>query len=196
MDDRYELPIVDPVFENGYLRWQLQELLDESVSFVQKAKWSLPLENSYLRDMFDWECAPIKPVSLWDVKPFPILDAKNANPFDLDRALRELVRRLQELNHRFCFVSHLSDRRFYSLIVRGVLSCSMKQLKRPRSPICWNFCSFAEKGEVSMESNWLVYYASESERQLWTNRTGKIAPPHKQPLYRRDYVAGADVVLF
>jgi len=79
------------------------------------------------------------------------------------------------------FTDHLSDREFYSLIRRDILPAKIKQVDVPDNYVHWD-CSATIDGD---ESVWLVYYASDEEREEWGLEEGRDPPPKLVPPYPR-----------
>lgn len=195
----------DDYFENIYLMNRLKDISEDEFKLFRGKNWSLKRENEYLRELLAWEIAPMAYVQNWLVNSPVYLDTRTASESQIGYALFLLVSELQDLNHQFCYVAHLSDRRLYQLIVRGVLSSDLKYL--PKAPVVWNFCSFFEDCEVEPEEdetyedaveradewNWLVYYASDLQRRRWLRKNkGVPLPPKRKPPYERCYIPTSD----
>ena len=191
------------IFEHAYLLGRLQDLRgDDFVLCLKNKNWTYRERNEYLRELLDWERAPMRFIyNCLSPKPI-ILDTRVADDSEISRALFSLVSQLRKLNHVILYADHLSDRRLYRLIVQNVLPCELKFLPNAKSPVYWNFCSYTEtrdyddeeeetnvdECDCAREQNWLSYYATDTQRRSWLLKFGKSLPPKMQAPHRRAYI--------
>ena len=193
----------DECFENAYYISRLKELCSDEFELFLGKGWSYQRENEYLRELYDWDRAPMRYVQRCLRSGQIVLDTRTASDEEISIALQLLIYELHERNHAFIYVDHLSDRRLYQLIVREVLSAELKYLPNAKSPVYWNFCSYTENSDYNgdeeeetnyevldcaREQNWLSYYATDGERRRWLTTHGQTLPPKKTAPYRRAYL--------
>lgn len=187
--------VVGEAFECGYLRLISEEYWDDfDEFFLARSNMTLAQRNEYYRETLDWERAPAPRIDEWESETsrWKPRCASELSDAQVSVELLSVAKRLYKLNHLICRADHLSDRRLYNLIVKCVLPCNVKRLKRPRRFCCWDFCSFAEDAQIPApsetleESNALAYYATDKERFDWAAENG-CEPPTKMPIKRRDF---------
>lgn len=216
MDDRFRRnetcesnsEIVDAFLENVRLRDKISDLTGDEYNLPFACSWSYSFENKYLRDMYEWDRAPVMTVAESLDHDALLASVSAQSDEEISAALKRLVEELHRRNHAFLYVAHLSDRRLYSTIVRHILPAEIKVLPNVQSPICWNFCSFNEsvcaepeyelfcsgsecesQEEMMSELNWLTYYAHDFERELWQAAHNNRKLPQKRVApYPRAYI--------
>ena len=185
----------------------LNDLLsDDERNLFRNNGWTIRQENAYLRELLDWESAPMKPIRDWFDKPPIIINPKSVDEETLSRELKKLLLELKRLNIEFIYVDHLSDRRLYEIIVKLVLPIGLKFLPNVQSPCYWNCCPFMDDDNelpdkfdltdgyyASVEQRvWLTYYATDSQRMQWEDskewQSQAELPPKITPMHRRDYL--------
>ena len=218
MDDRFRRnetcesnsEIVDAFLENVRLRDKISDLTGDEYNLPFASSWSYSFENKYLRDMYEWDRAPVMTVAECLDHDALLASVSAQSDEEISAALKRLVEELHRLNHSLLYVAHLSDRRLYSIIVRHILPAEIKVLPNVHSPIYWNFCSFNEgvcagsepepdpsrsgsecesQEEIMSELNWLTYYAQDSQRELWQSACSNRTLPQKRVApYPRAYI--------
>ena len=163
---------VEQLLRNAELRDELERYFDESISRVNVQKLTLQAENDFLASMLAWEQAPVLPIYRWfdpELRP-PRPDVLSEQ--DLHDILHELVDRLFEKRIVLDFTDHLSDRELYCLIVRDILPAREKKLDWPKSFLHWDCTGPSGDPDV-----WLRYYATEEEREEWSETYRQPLPP-------------------
>jgi hypothetical protein len=162
---------VDQLLLNAQLRDELEPFLDESVHILDSRRLPTSDENEFLAQMLAWERAPVLPISRWFepelVLPAPdkLTDAK------LHACLWETLERLYDRRIVLDFTDHLSDRQLYTLIIRDILPSHEKKIDLPRNYLHWHCLDLDAAPEI-----WLSYYASEEEREVWSEETQQPLP--------------------
>lgn len=175
---------VDQLLRNARLRDELEPLLDESIAWVDTQRMPTAVENDFLESILEWERAPMEPIRDWFDPPLDPPDPRRLNSNQLRNVLLEVVERLFEKRVVLDFTDHLTDRELYALVLRDILPSYEKKLERGGAYLHWD-CSGAE----SDPSDWLRYYASDADREMWEEETGDSAPQRREPPYRRDLPA-------
>src|SRR5207244_7092755 len=98
----------------------------------------------------------------------------------LRKLLGETIERLYSQRIMLDFTDHLTDRQLYCLIMRDILPSPEKKLDLPRNYLHWHFLDDEAQPEV-----WLMYYASDEEREAWASETCQTLPPRRTPPYPR-----------
>ncbi len=177
--------------ENAHLRALASDYVDSAFTLLLYTRdlWTLEDENQYIRELLEWDAAPI--VAMRDRLPvsFVLVDAKYASDDDVSSALRALIAALRDLRQEIVFTDHLSDRALYRIIVTYLLSTPIKYMQRYEPITYWDFSAFDEEKNLMKfddESVWASYYASDSERVKWSLENGRPAPPKRLAAYHRD----------
>ncbi|MDR1964352.1 MAG: hypothetical protein LBQ50_11280 [Planctomycetaceae bacterium] len=170
---------VDELIRNAELRTEIEPYLDESVFRVPFQHLPLRLENEFLASMLDWEVAPIEPIYRWFEPELRIPSPDSLSDEKVSQVLDDLIEKLFEKKILLDFTDHLSDRELYTLIYRDILSSREKNLKQRNSFIHWD-CSGGDS------DIWLRFYASDDERELWTDYYDEPLPPKQLPAHHRD----------
>lgn len=172
---------VDCLLRNAELRDQLDPLLDESIDVVNMGRMSTSHENDFLESMLAWERAPMLPIGQWFDPELVLPDPEGLSTEEIGRLLAQTIDVLFSVNVVLDFTDHLSDRQLYTLIARDILPAYEKKLDRQGTYLHWDCANLGEDPE-----EWLRYYASPEERELWQEETGEDLPPVSKPPHRRD----------
>jgi hypothetical protein len=172
---------VDCLLRNGELRTAIEPYLDESIWEVDFRSMPTPVENRFLESMLAWELAPLTPVARWFEPQLAMQPVCTLDDEQVHERLWQTIDALYEKRIVLDFTDHLSDREFYSLIRRDILPAKIKQIDVPDNYVHWD-CSATTEGD---ESVWLVYYASDEEREEWRLEEGRDPPPKLVPPYPR-----------
>lgn len=169
----------DELVRNAELRTELEPYLDEAVSRVRFQYRSLRQENEFLASMLDWEMAAVEPIYRWFEPELRIPSPGYLSDEKLSQILEEVISKLFEKKIILDFTDHLSDRELYSLIYRWILPSMEKNLKQRISFIHWD-CSGGDS------DIWLRYYASDDDREQWSDYYDEPLPPKELPAHHRD----------
>lgn len=172
---------VEHLLRNAELRDELEPLYDESIGRVNPTVMSTRNENEFLESMLEWERAPMLPISQWFDPPLllPHPDSMTGNQLSL--VLTATIEKLFEKHVVLDFTDHLNDYQLYCLIYRDILPSHEKKLERRTSYLHWD-CANMEDNLIE----WLRYYASDAEREVWAEENDQPLPPHADPPYRRE----------
>jgi hypothetical protein len=170
---------IDEMILNAELRTELEPYYDESVSKIHFQHFPLRLENEFLASMLDWEVAPVEPVYRWFDPELRIPAPDSLNDEKISQVLGDVIEKLFEKKIILDFTDHLSDRELYALIYRGILPSREKHLKHRNNYIHWD-CSGGDS------DIWLRFYASDDDREQWTDYYDEPLPPKQLPIHHRD----------
>lgn len=166
---------VELLLRNAQLRDELEPYLDESVDFVTVRKMSLAEENEFLESILEWERAPSIPIFKW-FEPELVLPKPELLPDgEVHAILWRTIHLLYGQKIALDFTDHLSDRQLYCVLLRDILPVYQKKISDPRHFLHWHCL---DENDVD---GWLRYYASDDEREIWSEETGQPLPP-KMPL--------------
>lgn len=176
---------VDQLLLNARLRDELEPFLDESIHILDCRRFDTSAENEFLAQMLAWERAPVLPISRWFEPELVLPRPDRLSPDQVHDLLWETIEKLYAQRIILDFTDHLSDRQLYCLIARDILPSPEKKLDLPRNYLHWHFLDADAQPEI-----WLTYYASDDERETWTEETGqplpdKAAPPYPRRMPRR-----------
>ncbi len=172
---------VDCLIRNGELRTAIEPFLDESIWEIDFRSLPTAVENRYLESMLAWELAPLTPVAMWFE---PQLALQPACTLDDDQIRDRLWRTIDALYEKrivLDFADHLSDRDLYALIRRDILPAKVKQVDLPENYVHWD-CSATPDGDPT---NWLIFYASDEDREEWRLEQGRELPAKQVPGFPR-----------
>ena len=172
---------IDCLLRNGELRTQIEPYLDEAVWEIDFRSLPTPVENRFLESMLAWELAPLAPIARWFEPQLALPPACTLDDDQLRERLWETIDRLYGKRIVLEFTDHLSDRDLYTLIRRDILPAPVKQVDLPDNYTHWD-CSARDDGDPT---DWLVYYASDVERELWRLEAGLEPPPKQVPAHPR-----------
>jgi hypothetical protein len=171
---------VDQLLLNARLRDELEPFLDESIHILDCRRLDTSAENEFLEQMLAWERAPVLPISRWFEPELVLPRPDGLSPDQLHDVLWETIEKLYAQRIVLDFTDHLSDRQLYCLIARDILPSPEKKLDLPRNYLHWHFLDIDAQPEI-----WLTYYASDDERETWTEETGQPLPAKAVPEYPR-----------
>lgn len=171
---------LDELMLNAQLRDELEPYLDESVYFVDVRQMSTRSENEYLASMLAWERAPILPISKWFEPELTLPNPDTLKDEELAPLLRDTLQKLYDKKIVLEYTEHLSDRQLYTIIFRDILSAYEKKIDLPKNYLHWHCID-----DVEDEETWLKYYASESEREKWSEENQVDPPPAIDPPFPR-----------
>ena len=123
---------------------------------------------------------PVLPISKWFSPELLLPSPDQLTDAQLRKVLSETIKQLYSQRIVLDFTDHLSDRQLYCLILRDILPSPEKKLDLPRNYLHWHFLDIETQPEI-----WLAYYASDEERETWTEETGQPLPPRARPPHVR-----------
>lgn len=167
---------VDQLLLNAQLRDELEPFLDESVDLVSVKEMPTKFENEYLASMLAWERAPVLPIANWFEPRLTLPHPDSLHEQELQDLLWNTIIHLHEKQIVLDFTGHLSDYELYCLIMRDILPSPEKKLDVSSTYLHWHCLDPTDDPDI-----WLMYYASEEEREGWAENTGEPLPP-MQPL--------------
>jgi hypothetical protein len=171
---------VDQLMLNARLRDELEPFLDESVELVNVRNMPTRDENEFLASMLEWERAPVLPISQWFQPKLNLPSPESLDNQQLHEVLWKTIHALFAKHIVLDFTHHLSDCELYRLICRDILPSLEKKIERRRTYLHWLCLDPDSEADV-----WLRYYASEEEREGWSEETGAELPPSELPPYPR-----------
>ena len=171
---------VDLLMINARLRDEIEPYLDESLHVVDLDRMPTDDENEYLESMLAWERAPVLPISNWFEPELVMPNHETLGDNELRQQLYQVIGRLYEKNITLNMTGHLSDRQLYCLIARDILPSQEKRVSTANNSIQWQCID-----PVMEEENWLRYYATELDREMWHEETGLRLPPAENMPYPR-----------
>jgi len=171
---------VEQLLRNAELRDELERYLDESISRVNVHALPLSAENEFLASMLAWEQAPILPIYRWFEPEMRLPRPEVLGDDDLHKILWDVIHKLYEKRIVLDFTDHLSDRQLYCLIFRDILPAREKKVDWPNNYLHWDCTGPAGDPEL-----WLMYYASDQEREDWADLYNQPLPPQLPPPYPR-----------
>ncbi len=178
---RFSPDEVEQLLRNAELRDELEPYYDESIDRVNVAHLPLTAENEFLASMLAWEQAPVLPIYRWfdpELRP-PRPDVLCDE--DLHEILWDVIHKLFEKRIVLDFTDHLSDRQLYTLIYRDILPAREKMIDSGTNFLHWDCAGAGGDPEI-----WLRYYATEEERQAWSETYRQPLPPRCRPRFLRD----------
>lgn len=171
---------VDLLLRNAELRDQLEPFLDESILCINSRALSLRDENEFLASMLAWERAPAIPISQWFEPELQLPDPRSLSDDQLRQVLHATLEKLAEKRILLVHTDHLSDRELYQVILRDILPSYEKRLECPTASLRWDCAD-----PVDNTDTWLRYYASQEQREAWSQSEGRTPPPRELPQWPR-----------
>lgn len=171
---------VDQLLLNAKLRDELEPFFDEAIHVIDVSRMSTKAENEFLASMLAWERAPALPISQWFEPELKMISPDVLDDEELRRRLWDTIHRLYEQRIVLEFTDHLSDRQLYCLIARDILPSFEKKVDLARNYLHWHCLDCDEDARL-----WLTYYASDEERELWSEETQQEPPPRESPPFPR-----------
>ncbi|MDA7950982.1 MAG: hypothetical protein MPJ24_05780 [Pirellulaceae bacterium] len=172
---------VDQLLLNAQLRDEIEPYMEESFQVIDFQTMPTEVENEFLSSMIEWEKAPVVPIGCWFEPPLSLEPATTLADADLQVALHQVINDLFSVKIVLDFSEHLSDRELYELIRKEVLPAREKRLGGQTHYTHWRCLDH----ETDCHT-WLRYYASEIERQAWSESTGGYLPQVEPLPYQRD----------
>lgn len=172
---------VDQLMLNARLRDELEPFLDESVDVLACKQLSTDAENEFLASMLAWERAPALPIAQWFDPPLYLAPPERLADDELRAALYAVIEKLSSRRIYLELTDHLSDRQLYCLVARDILPSHEKKLDLAGNYLNWRCL------DVDLDAEpWLMYYATDEEREVWSQETLQPLPPMCPPPYPRD----------
>jgi hypothetical protein len=171
---------VEELLRNAELRDELERYVDESITRVNIQHLPLAAENEFLAAMLAWEQAPVLPIYRWFEPELRLPRPDALSDEDLHEILGNVIGKLYGRRIVLDFTDHLSDRELYCLIFRDILPAREKKIDWPANYLHWDCTGPSGDPEV-----WLRYYASDEERQDWSEQYRQPLPPQATPPYPR-----------
>jgi hypothetical protein len=171
---------VEQLLRNAELRDELERYFDESISRVNVQHLTLAAENEFLASMLAWEQAPVLPIYRWFDPELRLPRPEVLDDADLHSILWDVVRKFFQKRIVLDFTDHLSDRELYCLIYRDILPAREKKLDHMSNYLHWDCTGPSGDPDV-----WLRYYASEEEREEWSDCYRQPLPSRDPPPYPR-----------
>lgn len=173
---------VEELIRNAELRTELEPYYDEAISRVDVKSWSLESENAFLASMLDWERAPVLPIRDWFNPPLQLPPVSLLSDQQVRDNLNQVIERLYEQGVILDYTDHLTDRELYVTILQDILPIWEKKIDNPTLFHHWDCCN---RDDVDGEETWLMYYASEEDRELWLETHDSPLPPRLTPPHCR-----------
>ena len=171
---------VDQLMRNAELRDELERYVDESITRVNVHQLTLAAENEFLASMLEWEQAPILPIYRWFDPELRVPRPDALTDASLHTILLDVIRKLHQKRIVLDFTEHLSDRELYCLIYRDILPAREKKIEQVSNYLHWDCTGPSGDPDV-----WLMYYASEEEREEWADLYGQPLPEQQSPPFPR-----------
>lgn len=172
---------VDQLLLNARLRDELEPFLDESVDVLACKQLPTSDENEFLASMLAWERAPALPISQWFNPPLELASPERLSDDQLHDELHVAIERLASRRIYLELTDHLSDRQLYCLIARDILPSHEKMLDLPTNYLNWRCL------DADLDSDtWLMYYATDDERDSWSEEMQQSLPPVLPAPYPRE----------
>lgn len=170
----------DALMRNAELRNALEPFFDDAILHINSDEIPTEVENEYLEGMLAWERAPVLPIAEWFDPPLRLPSPEALDDVQLHEALWDVVQKLYDQRIVLDFTDHLTDRQLYCLIYRDILPSPEKKVNLPTSYLHWDCSDAAGDSEV-----WLRYYATENEREMWSEEHEGALPPSEDPPHPR-----------
>ncbi len=165
---------VELLMLNAQLRDELEPYLDESVEFVTVRQMSLVEENEFLESILAWERAPSLPISKWFEPELVLPKPEGLNDAEVHSMLWRTIHLLYGQRIALDFTDHLSDRQLYCMLMRDILPVYQKKISGHRNFLHWH-CLHDNDLEC-----WLIYYATDEEREGWAEESAQALPEKKK----------------
>jgi len=173
---------VEQLLLNAQLRDELEPYLDESLQCVNVRELPTAVENEFLASMLAWERAPVLSIRQWFSPPLALPPPDELSDGELHEILWHAIHKLYSKRIVLDFTDHLNDRQLYCLVYRDILPSREKKIDLPRNYLHWNCADSDPDAEPEI---WLTYYATEQERFVWVEETGRTLPDAQTPPYPR-----------
>jgi hypothetical protein len=174
--------------DRAVLRTQLEQQIRELGGIVSAPvhNEASNLELEFLNRVIAWETSPVSTHRDWLARHrlvFP--PPKDLTDLTWERELWRLIEALAVARVFLYRTNHLSDEELYAKLWHEVLNGDAPDFARTGGDGChWDFADVGGSGEQM----WLIYYASEEERQDWKNAFPDVLlPPRQRASYCRDH---------
>lgn len=171
---------VDELMLNAKLRDELEPFFDESVHMVDVQRMSTRMENEFLASMLAWERAPVLPIGRWFEPEMVLPPPETLDEQAVHELLWQTIHRLYEKRIVLEMTDHLNDRQLYTIIYRDILPSPEKKVELPKNYLHWHCLDHDDDCET-----WLRYYASDEEREGWSEENLTSLPPSEPPPHPR-----------
>jgi len=171
---------VEHLLRNAQLRDELEPYFDESLQRVNVAELPTPVENEFLASMLAWERAPVLPIARWFEPELKLPHPDALSETILHERLWDAIDKLFEKRIVLDFTDHLSDRDLYCLIYRDILPSPEKMIDSPSNYLHWDCADLGGDPDI-----WLRYYASDEDRDNWSQDVCGPLPPRQVPPHPR-----------
>jgi hypothetical protein len=171
---------VEQLLRNAELRDELERYFDESISRVNVQHLTLAAENEFLASMLAWEQAPVLPIYRWFDPEMRVPRPESLDDAHLHAILWDVVRKLYQKRIVLDFTDHLSDRELYCMVFRDILPAREKKIDWPNNYLHWDCTGANCDPEV-----WLSYYATDEEREDWSDTYSQPLPLRLPPPFPR-----------
>ncbi len=171
---------VEQLMLNARLRDELEPFFDESLDVLNMRHMTTPSENEYLASILAWERAPVLAISKWFDPELVLPLPDTLSDTELHDLLWDVLHRLYDKRIVLDFTDHLSDRELYCLLIRDILPSPEKKIDVPRNYLHWHCLDPDGDPET-----WLRYYASQEEREGWSEENEQELPAPEIPPYPR-----------
>ncbi|MDO4586933.1 MAG: hypothetical protein Q4C95_06495 [Planctomycetia bacterium] len=175
---------IDELFRNASLENELLPYCDETITKVRFSNWTLKEKNDYLELMLDWEQSPTISIAKWFEPELVIPNPAKLSSDEVHSILIKTIHKLYEQKIVLDFSDHLNDFDLYQLIYYKILPYPEKKMTKRTSYLHWD-CSSCVDFDDSIDI-WLTYYASEKDRNNWSEIHNRSLPLKLLPLYQRD----------
>jgi hypothetical protein len=181
--------LVDRALRVAHLKHQVEQLTGGDALIGTSKPLPLDLQEQFWSNVLAFESAPL-------VKRRELLDRDGIHPPPPETLTNELLTRelwhvISALARHGIFLTHtdhLSDRELYTLLVDRLLEQETELLP---SNSGWNCHVAIDEYGTPAEDGLQIYlrfYASEMDRQLWTDDDpDQHLPPHEEPPFNRDH---------
>lgn len=187
MGGAYSSSAVEEIVRNAELRTELEPYTDESVTRVQCCHWTLKEENQFLASMLQWEKAPVLPIYKWFEPELRLPAPHTVSENKLPELLEQLISMLYTKHIVLDFTDHLSDLELYTVIVQKILPQNEKKIDTLEVYRHWDCSRVSPSGDETEDAKiWLMYYASDHQRELWAETYGEPLPEKRIPNHHRD----------
>lgn len=171
---------VDELLLNARLRDALEPFSDESLELLDASRMTTAAENRYLASLLAWERAPVEPISRWFEPELTLPPPDQLTDCELHDRLWETIDRLYARRIVLQWTDHLADRQLYGILRRDLLPAHEKKVDLSDRFLQWRFLDADDDPET-----WLRYYATDDERRMWEEESGRMAPaPEPAPFPR------------
>ncbi len=191
----FSVPVeAEELMRHGSLMTSMEPYIDESITKIDINSWAIQEVNQYLEDIYDWETAPVLPISQWFDPPLQLPHPRNLSDKEIHTLLYQTLWQLFDKKIVFDCTEYLSERDFYSIIFFDILPSLEKNLKNKDCYIHWNLAKGDDEESVLA---WLTYFADNRDRNNWQIKNPeKKLPDRKMPPYHHHIPKAPDDIQF